>query len=82
MKTAVIWTINDYPAHGMLSGQQTKGYKACPICLDDINSSRHADKIYFLGSRRWLDKDHKWRWDAETFDGTEEHNLKPTWRFG
>ena len=77
MKAAVIWTISDYPAYGMFSGQQTKGYKACPVCLDDINSSRHADKICFLGSRRWLDEDHEWRWDAEAFDRTEEHNLKP-----
>ena len=82
MKAAVIWTISDFPAYGMLSGQQTKGYKACPVCLDDINSSRHADKICFLGSRRWLDEDHEWRWDAEAFDKTEEHNLKPPGRSG
>ncbi|KAL6219858.1 hypothetical protein ACLB2K_007617 [Fragaria x ananassa] len=62
----------------MFSGQQTKGYKACPVYLDDVNSSHHADKICFLGSRRHLDEDHKWRWDAE--DGTEEHNLKPLGR--
>ncbi|KAL6189016.1 hypothetical protein ACLB2K_040406 [Fragaria x ananassa] len=82
MKAAVIWTISDFLAYEMLSGQQTMGYKACPICLDDINSSRHADKIYFLRSRRWLDEDHEWRWDAEAFDGTEEHNLKPLRRSG
>ena len=32
MKAAFIWTISDYPAYEMLSGQQTKGYKACPVC--------------------------------------------------
>ncbi|KAL6196292.1 hypothetical protein ACLB2K_031907 [Fragaria x ananassa] len=36
----------------------------------------------FLGSRRWLDEDHEWRWDTEAFDGIEEHNLKPPERFG
>ncbi|KAL6133707.1 hypothetical protein ACLB2K_065941 [Fragaria x ananassa] len=35
----------------------------------------------FLGSRRWLDEDHKWWWDAEAFDRTEEHNLKTLGRF-
>ena len=82
MKAAVIWTINDFPAYGMLSGQQTKGYKACPVCLDDVNSSRHADKTCFLGSRRHLDEDHERQWEAEAFDETEEHNLKPPGRSG
>ncbi|CAL8136240.1 unnamed protein product [Prunus armeniaca] len=31
MQAAVIWTINDFPAYGNLSGWSTKGYKACPI---------------------------------------------------
>ncbi|XP_004289392.1 PREDICTED: uncharacterized protein LOC101308131 [Fragaria vesca subsp. vesca] len=79
MKVAAIWTISDFTAYGMLSGQQTKGYKACPICLDDVDSSRHA---CFLGSRIHLDEDHKWRWDAEAFDGTEEHNPNTLGRSG
>ncbi|KAL6198432.1 hypothetical protein ACLB2K_028221 [Fragaria x ananassa] len=29
MKAAVIFIISDFPAYEMLSGQQTKGYKAC-----------------------------------------------------
>ncbi|KAL6137837.1 hypothetical protein ACLB2K_063126 [Fragaria x ananassa] len=36
----------------------------------------------FLRFRRWLDEDHKWRWDAEAFDETEKHNLKPPGRSG
>ncbi|KAB2607136.1 hypothetical protein D8674_038803 [Pyrus ussuriensis x Pyrus communis] len=30
MKAAVLWTISDFPAYGMLSGWSTHGYKACP----------------------------------------------------
>nr|XP_011462080.1 PREDICTED: uncharacterized protein LOC101292880 [Fragaria vesca subsp. vesca] len=82
MKAAVIWTISDFPAYGMLSGQQTKGYKTCPVCIDDVNSSWHADKICLLGSRRHLPEDHQWRWDADAFDVIEEHNPKPLGRSG
>ncbi|XP_004289512.1 PREDICTED: uncharacterized protein LOC101304430 [Fragaria vesca subsp. vesca] len=72
----------DFPAYEMLSGQQTKGYKACPVCIDGVNSSWHAEKMCFLGSRRHLLEDHEWRWDADAFNGTEEHNLKPLGRSG
>ncbi|XP_004298273.1 PREDICTED: uncharacterized protein LOC101301486 [Fragaria vesca subsp. vesca] len=82
MKAAVIFTISDFPAYGMLFGQQTKRYKACPVCIDDVNSTWHANKFCFLGSRRHLDEDHEWRWDTEAFDGTEEHNLEPRGRSG
>ncbi|XP_021755281.1 uncharacterized protein LOC110720552 [Chenopodium quinoa] len=34
MRAAVLWTINDFPAYGMLSGWSTAGKKACPYCLD------------------------------------------------
>jgi hypothetical protein len=32
LKAILIWTINDFPAYGLVSGQQMKGYKGCPIC--------------------------------------------------
>ncbi|KAL6333794.1 hypothetical protein AAG906_028980 [Vitis piasezkii] len=31
MHAAILWTINDFPAYGMLSGWSTKGYMACPL---------------------------------------------------
>ena len=31
LHASVLWTINDFPAYGSLSGWSTKGYKACPI---------------------------------------------------
>ncbi|KAI3687023.1 hypothetical protein L1987_80713 [Smallanthus sonchifolius] len=30
MRAALLWTINDFPAYGYLSGWGTSGYKACP----------------------------------------------------
>ncbi|CAM8953593.1 unnamed protein product [Rhodiola kirilowii] len=39
MKAAVMWTISDFPCLGMLGGLKTKGYKACPLCLDEIDAT-------------------------------------------
>ncbi|CAL9018480.1 unnamed protein product, partial [Prunus brigantina] len=38
LRAALMWTINDFPAYGNLSGCVVKGYKACPICGDDTPS--------------------------------------------
>ncbi|XP_031248828.1 uncharacterized protein LOC116106594 [Pistacia vera] len=35
---AVMWSINDFPALGNLSGWRTKGYKACPVCNENTSS--------------------------------------------
>ncbi|XP_016468630.1 uncharacterized protein LOC107791134 [Nicotiana tabacum] len=33
MRAALMWTINDFPAYGMLSGWSTHGHLACPCCM-------------------------------------------------
>ena len=38
LKAILLWTINDFPAYGNLSGCATKGYYACPICGEETNS--------------------------------------------
>ena len=30
-----MWTINDFPAYGMLSGWSTHGKLACPYCMEN-----------------------------------------------
>ncbi|CAL9018746.1 unnamed protein product [Prunus brigantina] len=40
LRAALMWTINDFPAYGNLSGCVVKGYKVCPICGDDTPSHR------------------------------------------
>ncbi|XP_004295872.1 PREDICTED: uncharacterized protein LOC101296193 [Fragaria vesca subsp. vesca] len=66
----------------MLSSQTTKGYKACPICLGDLNASWHAGKVCYLGSRTGLLEDHPWKFNAASFDGKQEFGLKPQERSG
>nr|XP_011468494.1 PREDICTED: uncharacterized protein LOC101296414 [Fragaria vesca subsp. vesca] len=82
MRAAVLFTVNDFPTYGMISGQTTHGYKECPICIDEVNSSHHAHRVVYLGSRRWLPPDHPWWYDAQVFDGTVEHGPKPEGRSG
>ncbi|XP_028119696.1 uncharacterized protein LOC114317185 [Camellia sinensis] len=40
MHAALMWTINDFPAYGNMSGWTTKGYLACPTCNEDASSQR------------------------------------------
>ena len=72
-------TINDFPSHGNLSGCTVKGYKACPVCGDRIDSKRllHGRKCTYGGHRKYLPKDHKFRKQKKLFDGHEEHGQPP-----
>ena len=35
MMSALMWTINDFPTYGMLSGWSTHGKLACPYCMEN-----------------------------------------------
>ncbi|CAM8951129.1 unnamed protein product [Rhodiola kirilowii] len=58
MKAAIMWTISDFPGLGMLGGIKTKGYKSCPLCLDEIDATHIAGRMSYQGHRRWLPRDH------------------------
>ncbi|CAM8902665.1 unnamed protein product [Rhodiola kirilowii] len=72
MRAAVMWTISDFPGLGMLGGLKSKGYKACPICLDDVDAHHLAGRMSYQGHRRWLDRDHSWRHAPSKFNGEFE----------
>ncbi|KAL9679938.1 hypothetical protein QQ045_017809 [Rhodiola kirilowii] len=78
MKAAVISTISDFPGLGMLGGLKCKGYKACPMCLDDIDGQHLAGRIFYQGHRRWLGREHPWRYAASKFNGEVELQDAPT----
>ncbi|CAL9018348.1 unnamed protein product, partial [Prunus brigantina] len=69
MCAQTMWTINDFPAYGNLSGCVVKGYKACPICGDDTPSHRlkNGHKICYIGHRKWLPINHPY-----VLENTEE----------
>ena len=80
MHAALMWTINDFPAYGDLSGWNTKGAFACPCCNYNTHSRwlTNGGKYFFMGHRRFLDKDHRFRKDRVSFDGTQEMEPAPT----
>ncbi|KAH7845791.1 hypothetical protein Vadar_006051 [Vaccinium darrowii] len=78
LHAAVLWTINDFPAYGMLSGWSTKGKLACPVCNAETCSMtlKNGQKQCYLGHRRFLNSDHKWR-KSNKFNGKHETRLRP-----
>ncbi|KAL3654822.1 hypothetical protein CASFOL_000608 [Castilleja foliolosa] len=77
MHASILWTINDFPAYGDLSGWSTKGYMACPSCNKGTYSVRLRKKICYMGHRRSLPKDHPWRKDRKHFNGKREDAEAP-----
>ena len=58
-----------------LSGQVTKGYKGCAVCLDGTSTKflKHSKKMVYMGHRRFLPSTHPYRKNKKSFDGTEEN---------
>ncbi|XP_019257779.1 PREDICTED: uncharacterized protein LOC109235996 [Nicotiana attenuata] len=79
MRAALMWTINDFPAYGSLSGWCTYGRFAFPSCNINTQSRRlkHGRKFCYMGHRRFLKSGHKYRNDAKSFDGTKETRSAP-----
>ena len=78
LRGILLWTISDFPTYGLISGQQTKGYKACPICGPHIVSRSakgpNGDKIVYVGARQRLPEDHAFREDMR-FNGLQEKGV-------
>lgn len=81
MHVALLWTINDFPAYGNLSGWSTKGYMACPVCNEDTCSCRLTSKVGYMGHRRFLDTAHLFRRNKQ-FNGFVETRTAPRVRNG
>jgi len=68
MRACLMWTINDFPAYGMLSGWGTKGKLGCPYCMQDTKAFqlRHGCKTsWFDCHRRFLQRNHPFRKSEE-----------------
>lgn len=65
MHTAMMWTNNDFPAYANLSRWSTKGQYACPCCGFETASKwlRYSRKFCYMSHRRWLEPNHKWRYN-------------------
>ena len=78
-RALLLWTINDFPAYAMLSGWSTKGKFACPYCHKDTDylwlkfGSNHC----YLGHRRFLPQNHRWRRNKKSFNNKAEMREAP-----
>jgi hypothetical protein len=79
MRGVLLWMMNDFPAYGTLSGQYTKGYKRCPECVMKTKAdySNELWKIVYMGIRRWLCPEHRFRRSQIPFDGNQEWSKAP-----
>jgi len=79
LQILLLWTINDFPAYGNLSGYSVKGYLGCPICGENTCSKRleHGRKICYMGHRRFLPQAHHFRKQKKAFNGEAEHVRAP-----
>lgn len=80
LKAAVMWTISDFPGLGTLSGWNTYTGLACPTCKFETDSCRlkNGRKWCFMGHRRFLKKDHKFRLNRSRFNGKFEEREPPS----
>jgi hypothetical protein len=80
LRGVLMWTISDFPAYGLISGQQTKGYHACPCCGPLTDSKRirgpSGDAIVYLGMRKRLPPGHEYRTNKR-FNGSDEYGRAP-----
>ncbi|XP_048502875.2 uncharacterized protein LOC104897123 [Beta vulgaris subsp. vulgaris] len=74
MYAALLLTINDFPAYGMLSGWSTKGKRACPCCHKETSYMwlPNCFKHVYMRHRRFLPINHPWRRKKDVFGKKEK----------
>ena len=75
-----MWTINDFPACGMLSGWSTHGKLACPHCMEHTKTFtlNYGRKSYWFDChRRFLATDHPFRRNKKAFRKWEVETDRP-----
>ncbi|XP_057739900.1 uncharacterized protein LOC130957009 [Arachis stenosperma] len=80
MKAALLWTISDFPAYGMLFGWSTHGRLSCPICMKNTKSFRlqhDAKPCWFDCHRQYLPPGHAFRRDRYSFKKSTVENTFP-----
>lgn len=63
----------------MLSGWSTKGKLACHVCHYESSSMylKHSRKMCYMNHRKFLELNHKWRYDKKRFNGEVEMDVSP-----
>ncbi|XP_074356782.1 uncharacterized protein LOC141696554 [Apium graveolens] len=84
LKAMLFGTISDFPTYSNLSGYSVKGYDTCPLCGDETDNVRlkNCKKCVYIGHRRWLDSNNRYRNMAMAFNGEVEKRGPPRIRSG
>jgi len=81
MRAALMRTINDFPAYGMLSGWSTHGKLACPYCMENnkvFTLTNGGKASFFYCLHRFLPHNHRYRKNRNNFFvGTVEKDVAP-----
>ncbi|PHU06684.1 hypothetical protein BC332_23173 [Capsicum chinense] len=79
MRATLLWTVSDFPRLDILSGWNTHTGLACPSCNFDTEPCRllHSRKGCFIGHRRFLARNHKFRLMRHRFDGNVDERAPP-----
>jgi hypothetical protein len=70
IRAALMWTINDFQAYGMLSSWSIHGKLACPYCMENNKAFTltNRDKAYFFYCHRhFLPPNHRYRKNRKDF---------------
>ncbi|XP_010696473.1 uncharacterized protein LOC104908998 [Beta vulgaris subsp. vulgaris] len=76
LRAMLFCTINDFTAYDNLFGYKNKGKKACPICMDDMESTFIPNcKHVYMPYRKFLRPDHPFRKKKKAFYGSVEEGV-------
>jgi hypothetical protein len=82
MRAALMWTINDFPAYGMVSGWSTHGKLACPYCMENNKAftlTNGGKASFFDCNHRFLSPNHRYRKNMKDFFvGRVEKDVAPS----
>jgi len=86
MKTALMWTINDFPAYEMVSGWSIHGKLACPYYMENnkvFTLTNGGKASFFYCHRRFLPTNHRYRKNKKNFIVSRvEKDVAPPRLFG
>jgi hypothetical protein len=81
MRAALMWTINDFLAYGMVFGWSTHGKLACPYCMENNKAftlTNGGKASFFDYHRRFLPHNHRYRKNRKDFFiGRVENDVAP-----
>ena len=70
IRAALMWTINDFLAYGMVSGWSTHGKVACPCCMENNKAftiTNGGKASFFCCHCRFLPMNHRYRKNIKNF---------------